>query len=426
DWKPRWILGGGWNRNVLSDPMALDKSILDHIFPDIPVALFSKDYHSKLCSSKALSIAGITGNTLDPVGGRIERDITGEPTGVLFETAAETLDRFIVPAPQSIIVRAVQEAVEDMYLNGLAGFHTMENQVSKDILLAAQSQGSRFRFCWHFQTTDLDSVIETGKCSYTGDEWYKLGGLKLFTDGSLGSRTAAMYEDYTGEPGNKGILRYTDDELYALAEMAAQHGLSTTIHAIGDRAVKQVIQMITKLNLHPQYKYLSHRIEHVQSIRLADIDKLKQTGMLASLQPVHLANDVPMIEAFWSDIKEEVYPFKSLIHAGIPYAFGSDAPIETMNPFAGIYTALERKQGLSRDAVTWRPQERIPVDVAISGYTMGSALASCSQDVLGSIDKGKYADLIILEDFRELPSSYWLEAHSLFTMVGGKVVYSSL
>lgn len=426
DWNPQWILGGGWNRNVLEDPMALNKHILDSIFPDVPVALFSKDYHSKLCNSKALSATGIDRNTSDPEGGRIERDNSGEPTGVLYETAAELLDRFIVPAPEDIILRAVYDTIQNMYHWGLIGFHTMENQASRDILHRAQSMGKLFRFCWHFQTTDLSSVIDSGIRSYEGDEWYKLGGYKLFADGSLGSRTAAMFQGYASEPENKGILRYSDEELYKAIEHAAQHGLSSTIHAIGDRAVYQVIEAVKRLNSMSEYLSLKHRIEHVQSIRHLDLNALKSSELLASLQPVHLANDIPMIQEHWKDIPDEAYPFASLIQAGIPYAFGSDTPIETMNPFLGIYTALERKKALCPDADAWMPEERISVAAAIHGYTQGAAMASCSQDSQGSIAQGKVADLIILEDYRTLPKEYWLEASSLFTMIGGQVVHSEL
>jgi predicted amidohydrolase YtcJ len=425
-WDAQWIIGGGWNRNVLSAPMDLNKHLLDKIFPDVPVALFSRDYHAKLCNSKALELAGIKNDTPEPGGGRFERLPDGSLSGVLYETAAEIIDKYIIPAPEDQVLKSIKDTVADIYEWGLIGFHLMEYKASKDLLLKAQEQGARFRFCWHFQASELDEMIAGEMRSYEGDEYFKVGGLKLFGDGSLGSRTGAMFEPYPAQPENFGILRYRDEELYEQMDKAAQAGFASTVHAIGDRCVRQLIDCTLKLNQNPEYKDLFHRIEHVQSIRLSDIADLKRSRLFASLQPVHIANDIPMIHESWPHVEHEAYAFKSMLEAGIPYAFGSDVPIETMNPFHGIYSALERRHQVSAHKEALNPAEAITVQQAIDGYTIGAAAASCSEQIRGKIEKGYLADLIVIEDYRKLPVEYWIDAKSLLTMFGGEIVYSSL
>jgi len=420
-----WILGGGWDRNRLTNPDELNRHFLDAIFPDKPVALISKDYHSKLCNSLALKIAGVNAESSDPYGGRIERDDSGEPTGVLYETAGEMMDRFIVPISDEQIVSAIKSTVRQTWLYGMSGFHSMEGQHSRNLLLQA-NKGLPFRLCWHLQTHELDAAHSEGFSSYQGEGNYQVGGIKIFGDGSLGSQTAAMFSPYFGSDANTGILRYSDDELYQLMSEAAHKGFSSTIHAIGNRCVRQVLDAVDKLKSAMPNADLMHRIEHVQSIRHQDIALLKQSGMFASVQPLHLANDVPMIQAYWQDIQDQVYSFGSMLKAGIPLGFGSDAPIESINPFLGIYSAIERKPALDASAPTFRPDQTISTIDAILAYTLGAAMSSRSEHLRGSIAVGKQADMMILDDYRKQDSSFWLSAGSCLTMISGEIVHSSL
>lgn len=425
-WDAKWILGGGWDRNVLEQPLQLNKDVLDKIFPDLPVALFSRDYHAKLCNSKALKLAGIDVDTPEPEGGKFERRPDGSLSGVLYEAATEMIDPYIISPPDSQIINSIALTVQNIYKWGLIGFHSMEYKASKDLLLKAQERGSKFRFCWHFLAADFDEMISGDARSYEGDEFYKVGGLKLFGDGALGSRTAAMFDPYPNEADNFGILRYRDEELLRLMEKAAKAGFASTIHAIGDRCVRQIIDCTLKLNENPLYKDLFHRIEHVQSIRLSDIPLLKQSGLFASLQPVHIANDIPLIHKSWPHVSHQAYAFKSMFEAQVPYAFGSDAPIETMNPFHGIYSALQRRHKVSSDGEALNKDQAITASQAIDGYSIGAAMASCSGHIRGKIEKGYLADLIVLEDYRALPDEYWITAESLLTMIGGEIVYRNL
>ncbi|MCK9308954.1 MAG: amidohydrolase [Candidatus Cloacimonetes bacterium] len=419
-WDAKWILGGSWDRNRLAEPMQLNRWFLDAIFPDKPVALMSRDYHSKLCNSMALQLAGIDEHSSDPYGGKIERDSAGIPTGVLYETACEQMDIYVQGIPPQQIVKSIQSSVQGIYKMGLIGFHSMESRHSRDLLLQAQANGSRFRLCWHFPISELDSVAKEGVKSYEGNDYYQVGGMKIFGDGSLGSHTAAMFQPYTSIDDDLGILRYNDEELYQLMLSAAEKGFSSSIHAIGNKCVRQVIDTVTKLPKHN----LMHRIEHVQSIRSEDIPLLKASGLFASVQPLHLANDVPMIEKLWRNIQDQVYSFKAMLDAGITLGFGSDSPIESINPMLGIYSAVERRPALNPTLKPFRAEQSLSPMQAIIGYTLGAAKSSRIEHLRGSIEIGKLADLIVIDDYRTHASSFWLNAQSSLTMIGGEIVYS--
>ena len=419
--QPQWILGYGWNRNILAHPEELNCQFLDALYPDIPVALMSKDYHSKLCNSLALKIAGINNNTPNPAGGLIERNNAGELTGILLEKANELIDPYIIYPDEKLLIQAIADTVETIYPIGLTGFNSMESIDSRDLMLITQEQGKKFRFCWHFYYEDYDKVLQEGKKSYEGDEFYKPGGLKLFGDGSLGSQTAAMFANYLS--GGNGILRYSDEELYATMLCAAENGYSTTIHAIGNRCVKQVIDCALRLKATGRFNQLFNRIEHIQAIRNEDIPLLQKSGLFASLQPIHIANDVPLIEKHWNESKEQAYSLKSIITAGIPYAFGSDTPVETINPFQGIYSAMERRTDNNPALPQFRPEQSLTAIEAILGYTIGAAKSSKSEKERGSIENGKLADLLVIRDYRNYPASFWLEAKSELTMLDGKIVW---
>lgn len=421
-----WILGGGWDRNKLDEPGKLNKHLLDKIFPDIPIALMSKDYHSRLCNSLALQISGIDKLTHDPQGGRIERFEDGSANGVLYETATEIIDKYVKLPSDSVIINAINDAVAEIYTYGLAGFHTMESRHSCELLQKTQSEGKRFRLCWHFPVEELEALATENIRSYQGDASYKLGGMKIFGDGSLGSRTAAMAQPYSSEPGNTGILRYSDQDLFELTLRAAELGFASTIHAIGDSCVHQVVKTLVQVQGQYHQKKLFHRIEHLQSIKPNDVALLAQSGIFCSLQPVHLANDVPMIKAHWADIENEVYVWKSLVKAGINPGFGSDAPIESINPFKGIYTALTRNPAFDRSNTAFHPEEALSLQQALAGYTLHAARSSRSEALYGSLEAGKQADLIVLDDFRKQDSEYWQTAQSQLTMIGGEIVYGTM
>ncbi len=415
---PPWILGGGWDKNKLDQPDALNKELVDKVFPDIPVALWSKDYHGKLCNSMALKLAGIDSSTPDPAGGKIVRDGAGVPTGLLYEAAAELLEHHIVQPDRDLIKQAVLAAVSDARRFGLVGVHTMEGAASWSVLEELRHEGLNFRFTWHFQLDELNFMLENGIRSYSGDEWLKIGGLKIFADGALGSQTAAMFNPYTGT-SNCGILRYTDDALWRIGEQAAARGIALTIHGIGDRAVNQILRLFKDLQAYPG---LLHRIEHAQCVRREDLTLLRDSGAACALQPVHLANDVDMIENHWQGVRGQAYNFADLLRYSSALGFGSDAPIESLNPCLGIYSAIARKPKLDSNQPGWRLDQSLGLTQALDAYTLGAAKLSQSSHIRGKIETNYYADLIVFEDYLEQEQEYWLEASPELVICAGEIV----
>ncbi len=415
-----WVLGGGWDKNALENPEALNKEFLDSIFPDIPVALWSKDYHAKLCNSIAFKIAGIDESSPDPAGGKLGRNSSGMLNGILYEKASDNLEPLIVQPDKEILLKAIRETIRDAHIVGITGIHTMEGAFSWSLLKQDSIDNRDMRFTWHFPPEELESLAATGSKTHSGDHWLRIGGMKLFADGALGSQTAAMFTPYTNS-SHTGILRYSDDELFSEAQRAVSQGFALCIHAIGTKAVHQVLSTFIKLN--NQYPNPGHRIEHVQSIRPDELALLKESGAACAMQPVHLANDIPMIEQHWQEIKTQAYCFKDILANCLSYGFGSDAPIETNNPFLGIYTALERKHALNPASVSWQADQAISLQQAIYGYTAGAAGLNNTHDVLGSIKPGYLADLIVMDDFEHSGPEYWLEARPSLVMCNGRIVH---
>jgi predicted amidohydrolase YtcJ len=422
---PEWILGGGWDANSIDHPQKIDRHLLDQVFPDVPVALFSKDYHAKWCNSLALKICGISPQTPDPYGGVIARDISGEPTGLVYEAATELFDHYIIQPTDTDILKAIQTRLEEMYRWGLTGFHSMEGTHSISLIRQCLANGSKFRCCWHFPLEELDPMISRGTRSYTFAEGITIGGVKIFSDGALGSRTAAMLQPYTGMD-SYGVLRYDQDELTAMIDKASDSGIACTIHAIGDRAVHEVASAFMQRREHHPNEQLGHRMEHAQCVATPDIMLMKRSGLYCALQPVHLANDIPMVETHWKEVASRAYPWVDIIAAGIPYGFGSDTPIETNDPFLGIYCATQRRYRNDPNNPCWHPDQAISIDQALYGYTLGAAEGSRENHLRGNIAVGMDADLMVLDDWTNGPVEFWLNCRSRLTMVGGEIVWNDL
>lgn len=416
---PAWILGGGWDKNQIDDPQSLNRHLLDSIFPDLPVALWSKDYHAKLCNSLALGLAGIKETSPDPAGGKYGRNSDGSLNGIVYESASDALEKAIrQPAPE-LLKQAVRETISDAHALGLTGAHTMEGAYSWSVLESLRDLQPLFRFTWHFPPEELNNLIAQGLKTHSGDPFYRIGGMKLFADGALGSQTAAMFEPYTGSE-NLGILRYTEDELRKQAEEAVSAGFALSIHAIGTKAVHQVLSLYKELN--SKYTNPGHRIEHLQSLRAEDLLLLTESGAYCALQPVHLAGDIPNIEKHWNAIRKQAYCFKDILANCRSYGFGSDAPIESINPFLGIYTALQRKAALNPQNPSWVPEQKLKLQQAIYGYTAGAAAISGTDSHLGRLLPGYFADLMVLDDFRDEPAEFWLSARPRVLFCGGEPV----
>ena len=427
--KQEWIHGSGWDKNLWDDPSFFSIEFLDNIFPDTPVSLSSKDLHSFLCNSQALKKMNIGSSTPDPPEGRFGRNPDGSLNGFLYEKAWKFIDEARPNPSFDEQVSLVKNAIDEAHHLGLTGINSMEGKEAHKIFTYLRKKDQlNLRTCWHFRYELLDEMIEKGVCSYTGDEWFKYGGLKLFMDGSIGSHTAYMFHPYAGQPENYGTHFYSEKELFEIVYKAAKNGISPTIHSIGDKANNFVINTLIKVKNITEIKSqnLLYRIEHLQCCLPEDQQRVAQEGIYCSMQPIHISIDVKTTERFWGKYGRNSYAFRNLLDFGATLGFGSDVPVESHNPFLGIYSALERKYHCDPQEKSWLPEQKITVQQAIKAYTIDAAKGMRSENLIGSITAGKKADLIVIDDFENEPNEFWLEAKPYMTIVGGEVKFNNL
>jgi predicted amidohydrolase YtcJ len=425
-----WVLGGGWNQNLWRDGTFPSKADLDDISPQNPVALSRIDGHSMWVNSLALEKAGITAETSDPPRSRIDRDPdSGEPTGILREWEAIRLMQDVIPEPDDeTITSALRESILDAHRLGLTGIHEMRVEGEKKPALRAflrlrQRGELSLRVACMMPVEYLDEAIVLGLGSGLGDATLRIGGVKLFADGSMGSGTAWMLEPFEGNDDNYGLVVTPKEELFDVALRAQVAGISLAIHAIGDRAVCDVLDVLTEIQ-GGQLFALRHRIEHVQCIHPSDVHRLAQLGVVASMQPPHIMDDWAVANRVWGKRGQYAYAFRSLLDAGTHLAFGSDCPVAPLNPLLGIQAAVLRQDRKGEPEGGWYPAERLTVAEAARGYTLGAAYAVGLEDVLGSITPGKLADMIVLShDIFTIPPEEISDTRVDYTIFDGRVVY---
>jgi predicted amidohydrolase YtcJ len=418
-----WLLGRGWDKNILKKGGTFNKKILDKICPKNPVALRSKDHHLLWVNSLALKMARIDEYREDPPGGEIEHDpISHEPTGILKENACELVWEKIAPLSPEKSKSLLREAMKKANGFGLTGIHNFEEQ--KAVFFFQQflkDDKLSLRVCFWISKEDLDSAISLGLRSGFGGENIKFGGGKLYSDGALGSQTALMFEPYENSQDNFGIEVTSQEELTDWVKKAGQAGISVAIHAIGDKGVHQALSAIEHCGCR-QNKNLRHRIEHIQLLHPTDLKRFNKLGVIASVQPYHAPSDRDIADRYWGKREGLRYPYKSLLRQKTKLVFGSDLPIETMNPLKIIYAAVGRKkEGNGRKA--WHPEERLSVKEAVFAYTQGASYASYEEKIKGSIEIGKLADMVVLsQDIFEANPEEILDTKVEFTILGGGIV----
>ncbi len=395
-----WLLGHGWNQNAWGRwPSAAD---LDRIVSDRPVYLTAKSLHASWANSAALKLAGITAGTADPKDGRIQRDESGQPTGILLEKAAALVEG-LVPAPGlQALADAIDSAQPILWKMGLTGVHDFDRRESFMALQQLHAEGRlKLHVTKNIPVELLDQAYELGLRTGFGDDWLRIGSVKAFMDGALGPRTAAMFQPYEGEPDNRGILNLDGEQLFELGRRAADVGLGMTVHAIGDRANHEVLDAYEQLRAYEAQNslpQLRHRIEHVQLLHPDDVHRLARLNVIASMQPIHATSDMQMADKYWGERCSHAYALKSQLDMGAHVAFGSDAPVESPNPFWGIYAAVTRRRGDgSPGPQGWHPEQRISMQQAIEGFTTGPAYAAYAEQRQGRLAAGCLADLIVLE-----------------------------
>lgn len=426
DTPSEWVRGRGWNAHRWGGSYP-DRDVLDAALPDRPVALQSHDMHALWVNAEALRRAGIDRDTPDPDGGRIVRDEAGEPTGLLLETAGALVSGMVPAADEEEILAAVAAAQARLHAWGITGVHAFPSIhiPDPDPLGMLESLHSReklqLRVLQHLPFDELDRAIEAGLRSGAGDEWIRVGGVKMFLDGALGSRTAWMREPYE-DSADCGVQTLDEAVFRHTVDRAAAAGIATTVHAIGDAAVALALDVLSAAAR--DRIAMPHRIEHVQCCPPERLRDAGAAGITCSMQPAHLMTDWLIAEQSWGrDRSRTTYAFRSLAGHGAVLAFGSDAPVEPADPRLGLYAAVARTDTQGGPAGGWGPHERIDLGAAFRGYTIGPAIAA-GQPELGRIRVGAPADLAVWEGDRPQPSGAGLlELSCVATVVGGQRVH---
>lgn len=389
-----WILGRGWDHATWGRwPTAAD---LDASIDRHPVALTRKDGHAIWLNSEAMAKVGIVDHTPDPPGGSVQR-VDGRATGILTENAIRLVDE-AVPEPEPRERQAAMvDAWPDAWCRGLTGCHDMgyrENALFRDLSTLREAGELGLRFVWYFTRSALDEAMGLGLRSGLGDEWLRVGGLKLFLDGTVGSKTAHMLEPYDSEPANRGIATMADDVFADLTQRAATAGIATAVHAIGDAANRVALDGFAALDAG---RGLRHRIEHAQCVHADDVGRFAPLGVIASMQPVHCTSDMAVADEAWGARTDGAYAWRSVLDSGARLVFGSDAPVENLDVFAGLYAAVTRRDADGEPRGGWHPEQRVTIRDALTAYTIGPAWASGQETTLGSLAPGRYADLIVVD-----------------------------
>lgn len=442
----QWILGGQWDKNLWPGGNFPTKASLDIVAPEHPVALWSKDGHLLWVNSLALQHANITSETPDPADSAILRDGVGQPTGILQEAGATNLVYTIIKRPDNpALARSLTKRIlAELQRCGITSIHDIEGEGVLRLFQELRSAGALgVRVQMILPRQMLPELRAKGTYADIGDDLLRVGGIKIFADGTLGSQTAAMLEGFEGNPHNLGILTLEEQEMKETVSAAADLGLNIAIHAIGDRAARVALNSIEwaqqaqrlpgslaaqadKGQASNPNRRLRYRLEHVQLIAPEDLERMQRLGVIASVQPFHAVADRDIAERYWGKRHRRAYAYRTIQEMGIPLALGSDAPVEIFEPLRILYAAtLRRDSATQRPA--WLPDQALSVVQALWGYTLGAAYAGAEEEHKGSLTVGKLGDAVVLrEDILSIPQEKMSENGVQATILGGTVVYGEV
>lgn len=404
-----WIIGRGWNETLWPNAEMPTRQELDEVTSSLqPLILWRSDMHCAVVNSRTLALAGINRTRVDPDGGLIGRDPDGEPDGRLYELAINLATPYIPDPEPAFLERAYIQGQKTLHGLGITAIHSQRMKDQREgpfslstLLRLRENDALKLRVNNNIAAHDMPHLGALGLRSGYGDDYLRLGHIKLFTDGTLGSKTAWMLEPLEsverGDPHPNGICLTKPEEMAKAIEMAGQLGFPVSIHAIGDRANREVLDILEEISRSSSQQGTAHRIEHVQIIDPADLPRLKELGVTASVQPIHALDDMEIADSLLGDRSDRAYRFGALVRSGTQVAFGSDAPVANPNPFLGFHAALFRQRPQSMQNPPWHSDERLTLEETIFGYTLGAAEAAGWQDTIGSITPGKRADLIVLD-----------------------------
>ncbi|HBZ39123.1 MAG TPA: amidohydrolase [Balneola sp.] len=426
-----WIQGRGWNQTLWEEnefPTAAD---IDKVISDRPVWLSRVDGHAGWGNTMALQMAGLSKDTPDPQGGKIIRDGSGKATGVFID-AAQGFVESEIPAPTEKEQKlALEKAYDQMAKMGITSVHDAGVGVKAwELYKEFADQGkakTRIYGMISGSGGTFDELSKNGPIKSYANDMLALRSVKLYSDGALGSRGAAMLQPYSDDPGNVGLLFMEQEEMDASVSKVVGKGFQANIHAIGDAGNRQVLDALEKAQNEHGDQGLRNRVEHAQIVSLTDIPRFKELDIIASMQPTHATSDKNMAEDRVGPQRiKGGYAWKTFLEQGTVVAAGSDFPVEHSNPFFGLYSAVTRMDHSGNPEGGWYPNESLTRQEALRAFTIDAAYAAHQEDVLGSVEAGKWADFILLdENYFEIPASeIWkIKVHE--TWVAGKKVYSS-
>ena len=425
-----WIIGRGWDQNDWAEKAFPTHDLLSAATPNNPVYLTRVDGHAGLANRKAMETAGLTSSTSDPPGGRIVR-ADGQPSGVLIDGAQAVVTSKIPPVSRQQLEDQIRLADRELRRVGI----TMVDDAGADgetvdaykRLIEAGTIKTRLYVMLRGSLPQLTPFFARGPVNDFASHRLAVRAVKIYADGALGSRGAALLEPYADEPTTTGLLVTPPDEVYAQTLAAAKAGFQVGIHAIGDRANRQAMDTFERVEREvPGARDLRMRIEHAQILDAAEIPRFARLGVIASMQPTHATSDMPWAATRIGDarVEEGAYVWRKLLDAGAVIASGSDFPVEDANPLPGFYAAITRQDTTGKPAGGWTPSQRMTREEALASFTRQAAFASHAETQMGSIESGKLADLVVLSrDIMRVRPREILTTLVQMTIVGGEIVY---
>ena len=420
--KKEWVVGDGFSPDRLKKRAEFDRYMLDKVTGGRPAFIFSKDQHTAWVNSRALQLAGIDEHIPDPEGGKIDRFDNGTPTGVLRENPGyNPVYSRITPPSKKEMYRRFQAALELAYKKGVTGIHSFDGPEGFTFYSElAEKNKLGLRVNYYAPAKHLPQLIKNKVYYGTGTDFFRMAGIKIFSDGSLGSQSALCFNKYIGSKNNYGIETTTKKEISRLVKEAARIGMPCAVHAIGDKAIANVLDVYEKA---PRLDFgARHRIEHLQMIRRKDVARVKKLNVVASMQPSHCPSDIKLARSYWGKRAANVYIFKTLIDRKIDVSFGSDVPIEPLDPIAGIAAAVRRAGPKSRDV--FYPEQRLTAAEVLYRFTVGPAIAAGQAHCRGYLLPGYPADLVVLDrDITGIAASKIYDTRVLATILDGQIKY---
>jgi predicted amidohydrolase YtcJ len=425
--KGAWITDGDWDHTLWGGELPT-RQWIDSVSPDNPVWVARLDGHMSVANSAALAAAHVTKDTHDVEGGLIVRDASGEPTGLLKDNAQSLVDDSMPDPPAEVADRDVNAAMHFLAERGVTSAQNMGYSWNDLAIFERAHKAGRMitRIYAVVPLATWEQLRDTVAARGHGDEWVRIGGLKGFVDGSLGSHTAAMLQPFTDAPKDTGLFVTSPESLYARTLGADKAGLHVMVHAIGDRAIRIQLDNDARVEKENGPRDRRFRIEHAQHIAPSDIPRFGTLGVIASMQPYHEMDDGRWAErVIGHERSKTTYAFKSILDASARLAFGSDWSVAPPTPIEGIFGAVTRETLDGKHPGGWMPEQKITVEDALRAYTSGSAYASFEENIKGTLEPNKLADFVLIDrDLTRVQPAQIRDARVMMTVVGGRVVYT--